>query len=429
MAPEEYSSTVRWLFSKHLSLGTQLGLERMQEACRRLGNPERGLQCVHVAGTNGKGSVCTKIAKAYELSGRTTGLFTSPHISSFRERIQINGVCISEQEVIDGVDTIRSLCPDTLTFFEITTLLAFLWFRKQKVQRAVLETGLGGRLDATNVCLPELCVITSISFDHMDYLGTSLEEIATEKAGILKENIPVVIGPRVPLTVISLHAKKRSVPLYHVEGEWADFDAENSALAEKALHLLNMPSEVIEKALRFRPPCRFQEIHLEGVGSQLKSVVVVLDVAHNPDGIQRLLMKAKRTFPNSRFCILLAVSHDKDVKEMVFTLCNEAVAIVCTEAPSTRAMSSSELARVVRGANPSLCVRDVADPQEALRAAVESAAAAGTPLLVTGTFFFMGAIRAALGLVEERDLYDLNASGVPSFASSLSNFSVGPTVF
>jgi dihydrofolate synthase/folylpolyglutamate synthase len=375
-------------------------------------NPEEGLQCIHVAGTNGKGSVCTKMAKAYELSGHTTGLFTSPHISSFRERFQITGESISQEEVVEGITRIRSCCSDDLTFFEITTLLAFLWFQKRHVQMAVLETGLGGRLDATNVCHPQMCVITSISFDHMNYLGNTLESIAMEKAGIVKEGIPVVIGPRVSSDVVCREAKKKSAPVFQVQGVWNDFDAENSAIARQALLLLHMPSKIIEEALRVRPPCRFQEIDTEQLSTKWKEIpeAVILDVAHNPDGIQHLLMKAKASYPNSRVCMLLAVSQDKDVKEMIESLCGCVGAVVCTEAPTSRAMPASMLAQMVQQASEDVHVMSASTPEKALCLALEFAATNHHILLVTGTFFCMSAIRQALGFPEVVDGYDLNCT-------------------
>jgi dihydrofolate synthase / folylpolyglutamate synthase len=445
---QQYTEVVQWLFSKNRSSGIQLGLERMKEACRNLGNPERSFRSIHIAGTNGKGSVCTKIAKAYELCGYATGLYTSPHISSFTERIQANGERITEDEVVEGIATIRKHCSDTLTFFEITTLLAFLWFQKKQVQMAVLETGLGGRLDATNVCSPELCVITSISFDHMNYLGNTIEAIAAEKAGIIKYKTPVVIGPRVPLDIVFREAEKCEAPLFQVKGEWADYDSENSAVAMKALSLLGMPSRVIEEAVRYRPECRFQEVPRGLIEKKYgkSPQAVILDVAHNPDGIQRLLMKAKNSFPNSSLCILLAVSRDKDVREMIDLLRHEASIIICTEAASPRAMPAKMLADMVQAAseeeergNGNLCSEDqpiqspglkppllsasrgcldskrpqvfeAAQPEEALLLALDCACSHQVPLLVTGTFFFMSSIRCSLGFDDRTDLYDLNST-------------------
>ncbi len=394
-----YPDTVRWLFSRHRSLGIRLGLERMKRACRSLHNPEKSLRCLHVAGTNGKGSVCTKLSKAYELSGCVTGLFTSPHISSFRERFQLNGECISEKEVVEGVAAIRRVCSEELTFFESTMLLALLWFRKKGAEMVVFETGLGGRLDATNICHPDLCVITSVSLDHMDYLGTTLEQIAAEKAGIIKDGIPVVIGPRIPHDVVYRKAQQHRAPLLPVCGTFADYDEENSAIARQALSCLDIPSPLIDQAVGVRPPCRFQRVPDAVIGTRWSRVppAVVLDVAHNPDGMQRLIMKAKASFPHRRFCFLLAVSQDKDVQEMISSLQGVAEMIVCTESQSPRAMPACMLAAIVREKIGDVQVLEASDSSEALVAALQGASVLQLPLFVTGTFFFMSAIRQNLG--------------------------------
>lgn len=408
MDSAHYSEIVKWLFSKHASAGIRLGLERVQRACRALGNPEEAVRCVHVAGTNGKGSVCAKIAHGYELLGYTTGLFTSPHISSLRERLQINGRYISPEEVVEKITTIRRYSHEELTFFEITVLLAFLWFRENNVQVAILETGLGGRLDATNVCHPDLCIITSISFDHMEYLGDTLEAIAREKGGIIKKKVPVVIGPRVPFEVLYPIAQAKSAPLIQVQGTFTDYDDENSKIAREALSLLDMPPHIIDDAVRVRPVCRFQQVSEEVMRKKcrLRPPAIILDVAHNPDGVQRLVMKAKTTFPNHRLCILLAVSKDKDVEGMVDSLQESAEAIICTEADSLRAMPSSSLAELVKNRYPAVRVVEERDPKKALDLSLAISYDYRLPLIVTGTFFLMSAIRQELGFDDVVDVGD-----------------------
>ncbi len=393
------NETIEWLFSKRENSDERYSLDRMVTACRALGNPEKGLRCIHVAGTNGKGSVCTKLAKAFELSGSIVGLFTSPHIASFQERICVQGVPISEEAIEAGVSTIRNVCSDALSFFEITTLLAFLWFREQGVQIAVIETGLGGRLDATNVCHPELCVITSISLDHTGRLGETIEKIAVEKAGIIKEHVPVIIGPRVPKEAIARAISRFHSPqIFQVDGTWEDFDDENSAIAEAAMKMECISPEIIAKAISVRPPCRFEEVPRSHILQRWKEApkAIILDVAHNPDGIQRLLMKARATFPNSRFCFLLAVCRDKDVHEMISLLQKDAATIVCTESSSPRALLACELSAIVR--QYGIEATEVADPKEALSLAVHISASAQLPLFVTGTFFLMSPVREVVNL-------------------------------
>ena len=178
-----------------------MGLENMILFNQKLGNPAGGIKTIHVTGTNGKGSVVYKIAKALEASGYKTGMYISPHISSFRERITINGEMISEADVIRNlqlINSIESTLPSSLSFFECVTGMAFNYFKEKNVDVAVIEVGLGGRLDSTNIIDPELSVITSIGLDHQGILGETITDIAREKAGIIKDNKPVVVGPNCP---------------------------------------------------------------------------------------------------------------------------------------------------------------------------------------------------------------------------------------
>ena len=386
MPTTSYEETVEWLFSKRSLPHRKPGLEKMLSACQALGSPQEAFSAVHVAGTNGKGSVCTKIAKGYELSGMVTGLFTSPHIFSFCERIQINGEPIPPSAVVDGISFIRKIVSniESLTFFEITTLLCFWWYRVMGVEMAILEVGLGGRFDATNVCMPDLCVITSISLDHTALLGTTPEEIATEKAGIVKRGVPTIIGPRVPLEVVLREPEVSEV--VQVDGVWEDFDDENSQIAAVGMRKLRLSEECIAEAIRYRPPCRFQEVPRERLLARWGCAppAVILDVGHNPDGIQHLLMKARHAFPASRFCVLFSVSKDKDVLEMVNLLSKECDIVICTQSASHRAMPAAELAALVRSIGGSAIEASV--PSEAFARALRLATELNTPLLVAGTF-------------------------------------------
>lgn len=398
-----YDDVLRWCFEKNRDVGMRFGLERIVEASAALSFPERGLRCVHVAGTNGKGSICTKLAKAFELSGYRVGLYTSPHISSFRERIQINGENIPCEVVVRLASVIRERCSEELSFFEATTLIALLWYAEQNVDVAILETGLGGRLDATNICCPDLSIISSISLDHTQYLGNTIEAIAREKAGIVKQGVPVVIGPRVPLGPLQEIAQQKKAPLVQVEGTFVDYDEENTAIARKAIQILSDRwkfVETVDGALHVRPFCRFQEIS-EGIIEKAYgvSVRVVLDVAHNPDGIAHLLMKARQRFQRDDFVFLLGVSSDKDVLRMASLLQPAAKAVVCTEALSPRALAASKLAQIVRAP----CIFQEPELEKAFARAVQIAAAHAAPLLVTGTFFLMHSIRQIVGF---NDFYD-----------------------
>ena len=196
-----YSQTLAWLFQRlpmYQRVGApaiRLGLDQMNRLSSALGNPHRSLKCIHIAGTNGKGSTAHMLASVLQTAGNTVGLYTSPHLHDFRERIKINGQPIDKNTVVDFVnENLETLEAGNYSFFEATVGMAFLSFAQAQVDVAIIEVGLGGRLDATNIITPILSVITHISEDHQQFLGDTIEAIAEEKAGIIKEKVPVVLG-------------------------------------------------------------------------------------------------------------------------------------------------------------------------------------------------------------------------------------------
>ena len=335
-----YNTLLHRLLAVNLH-GIKLGLENMQRLCAAFDHPHQKLRTVHVAGTNGKGSVAGKIAKGFELSGKKTGLYTSPHLSSFRERIQIQGCLIPEKAVERLLPQIFEKTVQnniSATFFEITTLLAFLYFLSENVDVAILETGLGGRLDATNVVMPDISVITSISLDHTQFLGNSIEEIAKEKGGIIKSHVPVVIGPRVPMDIIAPLAARSHSPCYQAQGIYdADFDLENQAVAQMAMQQLGLPQKHIQKALGVRPPCRREVCHAPGQRT------VVLDVAHNPDGLHKLFAWIQMQYPKKDVHAVCGLSKGKDLAKSAVVLKTYASTIYVTEAINGRGIPAEEL--------------------------------------------------------------------------------------
>lgn len=392
MSFQRYQEAIEWLFSRRYSSKQRPSLENMKMACHELGNPQEHLRCIHVAGTNGKGSVCAKIARGFELSGVRVGLYTSPHLYSFCERIQISHENISEEAVVEGLSYITGRCSsiEKFSFFELTTLLSFWGFQKNHVEMAVIETGLGGRYDATNVCIPDMCVITSISLDHTELLGDTCEAIAREKAGIIKPKVPVVVGPRVPLEPIFQEAQESQV--FVVRGTWADYDEENSQVAAMALGQMGVPQHIINEAILCRPLCRFQSVPIGG-GADAPAAII-MDVAHNPDGIRRLLMKVKRSYPHVGLCVLLSISREKDVEAMVSNFQDEHTVVFCTQTASSRSVSAIELTGVAQKIG--ITARSVQDPGEAVEKALQYASKHGMVLLVTGTFFLMEQVRTRL---------------------------------
>ncbi len=376
------------------------GLERMETLDAALGYPSRQFACVQVAGTNGKGSVTTKIATALQVNGKKVGLYTSPHISSWHERIQINGVPIAEEKGVFYLNKILNLSDARLSYFELLTLIAFCHFSEEKVDVAVLETGLGGRLDATNIVQPILSVITSIDFDHMAYLGNTLEAIAFEKAGIIKAGVPALIGPRAkPRHVFEEVAEKTQSPLFQVKGSFEHYEEENQAIARKALRLLPFPLErsAIVSGLAAVPPCRFEVIS--------QDPVIILDVAHNPDGIRRTFERLKFCYPNQRIRVLAGFSKDKAIAESLGIIQKYADEVHFTYTDHYRLSREGE------------------PIESAFEKAYAAAKQNGEVLLVCGTFFIMHQARLLARSMWEKggDLAtrdDKSGSVCPEFAGN-----------
>jgi len=389
--------------------GMKLGLQNCLSLNKALGYPAQAFPSIHVAGTNGKGSVVTKIAKALELSGLKVGLYTSPHIACFRERIRINGQMITEEALCEHLDTVfaaQEANQIPATFFEITTFLAFLYFAKEKVDWVVLETGLGGRLDATNIVTPELSVITSISLEHTEILGATLAEIAREKGGIIKPKVPVVIGPRVPLSTIQEIADKCQSPCRQVVGEFANFEEENRAVSRTALETLAIPHEYVEKGLEALPPCRLEILThpLNPNCSLLYPEAVILDVAHNPDGLTQLFKAIRQKYPRHELHLVFGLSKNKDIRNCLRILKEEGTHFHLVEAQNGRGICISDLSRECEalGFSPS-AISISPTIEDSVHLALQKAASQGQIVVICGTFFIMSSARAALGIDEPRD--------------------------
>jgi dihydrofolate synthase / folylpolyglutamate synthase len=363
------------------SASTKLGLERMEVVDKVLGYPSKQFASVHVAGTNGKGSVTTKIARALQANGKRVGLYTSPHIHTYHERIQVNGIPIPEERADSLLKKILDATEAKPSYFELLTLLAFCYFAEEKVDFAAFEVGMGGRLDPTNIIKPVLSVITSIDFDHIQYLGNTLEAIAFEKAGIIKPGIPALIGPHAkPAHVFEMVAGLAKSPLFQVVGTFAHYEEENQAIARKALSLLPFPLEEksIAIGLKAVPPCRFEMV-------STKDPIVVLDVAHNPDGLTRTFERLAHTFPGKKIRVLAGFSTDKAIHDSLSVIRQHAVEIHLTHTDHFRLLP-------------------IGDPlEQAFERAYNQAKKNQEILLVCGTFFIMYRARLASRLMKERE--------------------------
>eukprot|EP01039_Chlorochromonas_danica_P004465 gene4465-4891_t len=389
-----YSSILRQLYTININHPVKLGLQNMFRLNELLGDPLKGCEIIHIAGTNGKGSVATKIAKGLEVLGLKTGLFTSPHISSFRERIQINGQVMPRDDIEKMLPFLFDLCAHhdiPATFFEITTALAFLQFQREKCDAVVLEVGLGGRLDATNIVHPALSIITSIQMDHVQILGDRLDLIAREKAGIIKANTPVLVGPECVHEVIQEIAQNLNAPYhrienvltaqevgYHQTDKGSDTDDLNQDLARAALKLLiqkghlhttlsELDSAAMVEALKKRPICRFESFlvslqvepkrgdNVEVAGDEQKLIPpirVILDIAHNVDAMKALANRLDRYHGAGRKVrVVIGMSGDKDVPTCLPIVTrlvqNDPHRIYCTEARHPRALPCNDLRRML----------------------------------------------------------------------------------
>ena len=381
---------------------------------------------IHVAGTNGKGSVVLKIARTLELGNPQlkVGMFVSPHVASFRERMQVNGELITEEEVVELMPKIYEICEKQdipATFFEITTALAFSFFASRQTDVVVLETGLGGRLDATNVIKsPALSIITSIGLEHTRILGETVELIAAEKAGIIKEGRPVLVGPNVPHQVTRQCAKDKRASGYYTcddvlgtpgaqsQAELDDYDRENARMARAALELLKkshphhvaLSDEVIQQGTSGRPPCRFETVELDS------GITVVLDVAHNPQAMQYLQKKLWSTYPNENFRVVVGMSSDKDLK-----LCGESIRLVTqndtsrihlVQAGHPRAATLEDMLEKASLTDAQYDLSDRSVTRQ-IHIALELALKNKEVLVICGSVFLMAEAREALGFNEPRD--------------------------
>lgn len=391
------------LFHASSSQGAKRDLELAAALDLELGRPACAYPTIHVAGSNGKGSVTIKIAKAIELSGYRVGVYTSPHLFSFRERIAINGDLIAQEDVALGLERIFAIedrFEATFSFFELATFLAFDYFREKKVDVAVIETGLGGRLDATNVITPILSIITSISREHAHILGDEVERIAAEKAGIIKENVPVVLGPKARCQSIYDKARQLNSPVFASKKISYFFDEENSAVAQLGLDCLsshfNLNPEAVKKGLCIRPACRFERI-----GN------AILDVAHNPEAIFCLLQALHTFFPSNKFRFLVGFSKDKEYDRCLELIADVATHIHLVKASSDRAATVKELSDALENEDRRLstCHSSI---QEGVAAAYADASFKGEILVICGSFYIMAEVRdTLLELQLPNDAWDL----------------------
>lgn len=399
--------------------GVKLGLQNIRQLLDAAGSPQNACPCLHIAGTNGKGSTAAFLDAMLRAAGCRVGRFTSPHLMDITERFQINGIPVPETELRENIEffqTVAGTMPQPPTFFELNAAVAFRWFAQQRVDAAIMETGMGGRYDATNVVdSPLVCAITNIDYDHMQYLGGTLAKIAYEKAGILKRDVPCVVGETSaePLQVIEHCAAETGTPLlvagrdyrFSCEGApwdlYMDFEAEGLCLKAAQIglagrHQCANAAVAAAMAARIRPhfaglnensirlglrdtrwPCRLERV--------LDDPPVLIDVAHNPAGAAALAATL------SRAVVVFAVASDKDAHAMLDLLAPMAHPLILTAFTGGRSMAVVDLEHAA-GDRP----HETAPSLEEAIARGMALVDANTPMLITGSVYAAGEARRIL---------------------------------
>lgn len=406
--------------------GMRLGLDRMRRALAELGHPERSAPAIHVAGTNGKGSVCAMIDAACRAAGLKTGLYTSPHLERFGERFRVSGVEATEERIVRAYEELKARVPwafegtDELTFFEITTLLAFQIFAAERVDVMVVEVGLGGRMDATNVLQPLVTCVTQVGLDHTQYLGKSISDIALEKAGIFQSGVPAVIAAQdsdeARRVLVDRAQRVGAAPSvegadFGLEGRtqpWrfrsrlgtvdgvrlalaGSFQRSNASVAIQALLL------AARRGLRVSPGAILRGLREVAWPGRMETVrtrpEVLLDGAHNPPAARALADTMRQIYAGHRIHVVFGMLDDKDAAPVVESIASFASRIVVTQPTNERALPAEELARLVARHT----ARHVVRP-EAGRAIDETLAEAapGDVVLVCGSLYLVGEARARL---------------------------------
>jgi dihydrofolate synthase/folylpolyglutamate synthase len=411
-----YQDAVQFLYALgNEVLTAKLGLERISTLLGGMGNPERACRVVHVAGTNGKGSTCAMIEAGLRAAGVRTGLYTSPHLIEPTERIQISGIPVSREQFARAFETVHETAGKLdldchPTYFETVTAMAFWLFRETRVETAVVEVGLGGRLDATNVVHPALTVITPVDFDHQSFLGNTIESIAAEKAGILKSGVPAIVSEQRPeaMRVIEGRAAELGVSVtrtrqfeirdLQVDARGSTFSGLRCPLAGEH-QIENAVAAVLALQALGVPPDGIAEAHWPGrLEHASPNPDIILDGAHNPAGARALANYLRRFYAHRRLWLIFGAMRDKAVEEVAGILFPLAQKLILTAPANTRSVPPEELrAHAGRGetaANVASALANIYEHghQEDLSEDV---------VVITGSLYLVGEARAALQSVRQ----------------------------
>lgn len=418
-----YQESIDYLYGLQ-KYGIKFGLNSTERLLERVGNPHHRLRFVHIAGTNGKGSTAAILSGILRSHGLKTGLYTSPHLVRFTERFKINDEEVSAERILDVFEKIHPTLNlnEPPTFFEMVTAMAYLYFAEEQVDLVIAETGMGGRLDATNVINPEVCVITNIAFDHQEFLGATLSTIAREKAGIIKKGTPLVTGALQPVVqgILKTTCMNKAAPLHRFKSDfkvrrnpdgsfryqgmykqWSGLSINlrgqhqvgNAALALAALEILekkgyvHVDQSVLEHALKeIKWPARLEVLDL--------NPMIVLDGAHNPQGAETLREALRDTFTYKKLHLVLGIMADKDIRGILRRLLPMAETAIFTKPRYQRAANPDEIRKMARPYIQKHYV--IPDPASAIQEA-RRLAGPDDLICITGSLYFAGEVKEIFG--------------------------------
>lgn len=408
------------LYKCHRFSVVKLNIDNVKELAKLAGDPVNKFHTIHVTGSNGKGSVCWKIYKALMKSGYKTGLFTSPHVTCYRERIRINDNYIPEEYVRENLELLFNLSKThdiKTSFFEYTTVLSYKYFMEQNIDVGVIEVGLGGRLDATNIITPDISCITSIGLEHTKILGNTIEEIAKEKGGIIKPNIPIVVGKELPVKVLKDIAIKQNSPFYQIDcnKEYKNYNEINSELAKKCLNVLK------DSNPKYYSKLNVNSINY-GINQQLanrmeiikttinnnKQRNVMLDCSHNPQAFQTLFDSLPTNIKNNNNNnhIILGFSNDKDIKSCLeITLKNlKCENIHFVKSNNYRSVCQNDLYKILKSIIPNS--DNIKENNKSVKDTifdVLNKMNENDYCIVCGSIYLLGEVRSIIGIKEPQD--------------------------
>lgn len=418
-----YRESLEYLYGLQ-KFGIKFGLNSTENMLAKVGDPHRKLRFIHIAGTNGKGSTAAFLSAILRMHGFKTGLYTSPHLVRFTERFRINDQEVSAERMLSVFEKIRATLDETQlpTFFEVTTAMAFLYFAEEQVDWVIAETGMGGRLDATNVIDPEVCAITNVAFDHQEFLGQTLTLIAREKAGIIKEGVPLVTGATQPVVqgVLKTTCMRKKAPLYRLKSDFrvrrnanGSFQYHGLQRQWNALHIglngphqmsnaalalavaevlekkgsLSLDDEIVKRALvDVKWPARLEVLD--------RNPLMVLDGAHNPQGAESLRDALKESFTYDRLHLVIGIMADKDIRGILRRLLPLAETAIFTQPRYSRAAKAEELRKLARPYIQKHYV--IPDPASAIQEA-RRLAGPGDLICITGSLYFAGEVKELFG--------------------------------